>query len=148
MERVFRGRIEMVLETNANNWCGHEVDIGGMIVKNSTWLIMRYMWWATRSWKLCTRWLLLTISVYAPLLFPLFSHAARLFDQLISKFIPLGNGTPKHRQNRNCTTHSEKKATTLHNKHNVTLDGQSSVSLANARRTPTKYTTRTGSTHL
>jgi len=25
----------MVLGTNANNWCGQEVDIGGMIVKNS-----------------------------------------------------------------------------------------------------------------
>jgi len=31
-------QIEMVLGTNANNWCGQEVDIGGMIVKNSTWL--------------------------------------------------------------------------------------------------------------
>ena len=31
-------QIEMVLGTNANNWCGKEVDIAGMIVKNSTWL--------------------------------------------------------------------------------------------------------------
>jgi len=39
--RATRGRvfqIEMVLGTNANNWCGHEVDIGGMIVKKSAWL--------------------------------------------------------------------------------------------------------------
>jgi len=35
-EEVFQ--IEMVLGTNANNWCGQEVDIGGKIVKNSTWL--------------------------------------------------------------------------------------------------------------
>jgi len=27
----------MVLGTNANNWCGQEVGIGGMIVKKSTW---------------------------------------------------------------------------------------------------------------
>ena len=44
---------------------------------------------------------LLAISVYASLPFPLLSHAAGLLDQLISKFIPLGNGTPKYRQNRN-----------------------------------------------
>jgi len=30
-------QIEMVLGTNANNWCGQEVGIGGMIVKKSTW---------------------------------------------------------------------------------------------------------------
>jgi len=44
---------------------------------------------------------LLAMSVYASLSFPLLSYAARLLDQLISKFIPLGNGTPKYRQNRN-----------------------------------------------
>jgi len=44
---------------------------------------------------------LLDMSVYASLSFPLLSYAARLLDQLISKFIPLGNGTPKYRQNRN-----------------------------------------------
>jgi len=32
----------MVLGTNANNWCGQEVDIGGMIVKNSTWVRYNY----------------------------------------------------------------------------------------------------------
>ena len=51
---------------------------------------------------------LLAMSVYASLSFPLLSYAARLLDQLISKFIPLGNGTPKYRQNLNCTTHSER----------------------------------------
>ena len=46
---------------------------------------------------------LLAMSVYASLSFPLLSHAARLLDRsvIISKFIPLGNGTPKYRQNRN-----------------------------------------------
>jgi len=42
---------------------------------------------------MCTRWLLVAQSVYASLSFSLLSHAARLLDQLISKFIPLGNGT-------------------------------------------------------
>ena len=84
---------------------------------------------------------LLAMSVYASLSFPLLSHAARLLDQLISKFIPLGNGTPIYRQNRNWTTQWKRDTTTLHNKDSVTPDRQSSVSLANARRTPTKYTT-------
>ena len=118
------------------------------------------VWWATRSWKMCAileivhaliSANLLAMSVYASLSFPLLSHAARLLDQLISKFIPLGDGTPKYRQNRNWTSHCEREIQqhcTTNFKDSVTPDGQSSVSLANARRTPTKYTTRIGSTHL
>ena len=47
------------------------------------------------------------MSVYASLSFPLLSHAARLLDQLISKFIPLGNGTQNTDKTvANWTTHS------------------------------------------
>ena len=66
------------------------------IVPKFDWLestVKHKVGWATRSWKLCTRGLLRAMSVYASLSFPLLSHAARLLDQLISKFIPLGNGT-------------------------------------------------------
>ena len=114
------------------------------IVPKFDWLestVKHKVGWATRSWKLCTRGLLRAMSVYASLSFPLLSHAARLLDQLISKFIPLGNGT----QNADKIVteqhnHSEREIVCNNiadNKDSVTPNGQSSVSLANARRTPT-----------
>jgi len=35
----------MVPGTNANNGCGQEVDIGGMIVKNCTWPRYKNIGW-------------------------------------------------------------------------------------------------------
>jgi len=46
------------------------------------------------------------------------------------------------------TKKKKKKKKKKKNKDSVTPDGRSSVSIANARRTSTKYTTRIGSTHL
>ena len=67
------------------------------IVPKSDWLesaVKHKVWWATRSWKFVHALIIASNErAYASLSFPLLSHAARLLDQLISKFIPLGNGT-------------------------------------------------------